>query len=193
MQPEQNQNYWQPSGEPQADPVTPETHEPVEAAVESPVTTDQAESISWQASEYVHQEKGGVWFMVLWAAAFALLLFDYFVVKSWTFAVLIVVMAVSVITIARRPPRLINYVLTPYGFRIDEKQFNFHDFRAFGVVQEGAFYSVRLIPVKRFMPMVSIFFPPEHGEKIVDAFGSALPMENIQRDSIDKLAEKFRF
>lgn len=192
MQPEQNQNYWQPSTEPKVDTAPLETSSGNEPPVED-LETEQLEPISWQASEYVHQEKDGVWFLALLGVAVLLLIFDYFVVKSWTFGVLIVVMAVAVMVMAKRPPRTINYTLLDYGFHIDNKQFNFHDFRAFGVVQEGAFYSIRLIPVKRFMPMVSIFFPPEHGETIVDAFGDALPMEDIKLDTVDRLAEKIRF
>ena len=134
-----------------------------------------------------------MWFLALLAVATVLLLIDIFLIQSWTFGILIVVMAITVMVIAKRPPRTINYTLTPQGIQIDDKPFNFHDFRAFGVVQENAFYSIRLIPNKRFMPMVSVFFPPENGEEIVDAFGHALPMENIERDAIDKLVEKIRF
>lgn len=196
MQPEQNQNYWQPSSETPADPaasVTTEipTQPPVEE-LEAPAPPEVA-ALSWQASEFVHHEKDGMWFLALIGVATVLLLLDIFLIRSWTFGALIVVMTVAIMVVARRPPRTINYALSTHGLQIDEKQFNLHDFRAFGVVQENAFYSIRLIPNKRFMPMVSVFFPPEQGEEIVDVFGQALPMENIKRDPIDKLVEKIRF
>ena len=195
MQPEQNQNYWQPSAEPQSDPAAPMTNEtmqpaPVEVAA---VPNPQTAPLSWQASEFVHHEKDGMWFLALLSVTIALLLLDIFLIQSWTFGALIIVMAIAVMVIARRPPRTITYTLSSHGIQIDDKQFNFHDFRSFGVVQENAFYSIRLVPSKRFMPMVSVFFPPENGEEIVDAFGQALPMESIERDAIDKLVEKIRF
>lgn len=195
MQPEQNQNYWQPSAEPQATmpaPVTPELAQ-AQAPAQEQAPISGGEPLAWQASEFVHHEKDGMWFLALLGVATVLLLIDIFLIRSWTFGVLIVVMAITVMVIAKRPPRIINYTLSPQGIQIDERQFNFHDFRAFGVVQENAFYSIRLVPNKRFMPMVSVFFPPEHGEEIVDAFGQALPMENIKRDTIDTLVEKIRF
>ena len=149
--------------------------------------------LTWQASEFVHHEKSGVWFLALLGAATVLLLIDGFLIRSWTFGILIVVMAISLGVIARRPPRTLMYTLTSRSLQIDEKRFDLRDFHAFGVVQENAFYSIRLIPNKRFMPMVSVFFPPEYGEEIVDILGHTLPMENIKRDSIDKLVEKIRF
>jgi len=183
MQPQQDQNYWQGASEAPAD-TDVEAHEPEE---------ESFEAITWQASEFVHHEKGGSWFFVLLAVAVVLLVIDFFLIKSWTFGALIVVMAVSATVVGRRPPRTIDYSLTPHGIRIGEKQFSFHDFRAFGVVQENAFYSIRLIPNKRFMPMVTVYFPSDQGEQIVDMLGSVLPMESIERDVMDKLVEKIRF
>lgn len=195
MQPEQNQNYWQPSAEPQTDKSAPMTNEiaPQTAAPAVQASAPQEAPLSWQASEFVHHEKDGMWFLALLVVTVILLLIDIFLVQSWTFGALIIVMAIAVMVIAKRPPRIITYTLTAQGIQIDDKQFHFQDFRAFGVVQENAFYSIRLVPNKRFMPMVSVFFPPEDGEEIVDAFGHALPMENIERDTIDKLVEKIRF
>ncbi len=200
MQPEQNQNYWQPTNEPQTDQSAPVVSDALEASLpegtQAPPTQNEASldaPLSWQASEFVHHEKDGMWFLSLVGAATVLLVIDFFLVKSWTFGALIIVMTIAVISIAKRPPRTINYALTSHGLQIDEKHFSFQDFRAFGVVQENAFYSIRLVPSKRFMPMVSVFFPPEYAEELVDMFGHVLPMENIKRDPLDKLVEKIRF
>lgn len=184
MQPQQEQNYWQTEqslGQVAVDQPAP----PPESIHEQPLT--------WQASEFVHNEKSGSWFLALCGVALLLLIIDIFLIKSWTFGALIVVMAIAAVVVGRRPPRIITYSLSLQGIRIGEKLFSFHDFRAFGVIQEQAFYSIRLVPNKRFMPMVSVFFPPELGEEIVDVFGSMLPMEPLELDPLDKLAEKLRF
>lgn len=180
MESEQGQNFWNGAEQPQAAPVATEP-------------APQDNFLTWQASEYVHQEKSGTWFLALVGVAVVLLIFDIFLAKSWTFGALIVVMTVAVAVVARRPPRTVTYTLSPQGLKIDDKLFSFHDFRAFGIIQEGAFYSVRLVPSKRFMPMVSVFFPSEMGESIVDLFGASLPMEHLELDPIDKLVEKLHF
>ena len=189
MQPQQDQNYWQPAV--QDDPIA--YREPDTSEVAESLPSTDTSPITWQASEFVHHDKGAEWFLGLFGVAILLLMIDVLVIHSWTFGALIVVMAVSATIVARRPPRLLNYSLSLQGVKIDEKAFSFHDFRAFGVVPEGAFYSIRLVPAKRFMPMVSIYFPPEQGESIVDLLGSVLPMEQIELDPIDKFVEKIRF
>ena len=163
-------------------------YESADAGVSAP-----PEAMSWQASEYVHHDKAGLWFLGLIGIATVLLLVDFFLIRSLTFGVLIVVMTVVVMVIARRSPGIVSYSLTAQGLQVDEKHFSFHDFRAFGVLQEGAMYSIRLIPQKRFMPAVNVFFPPEYGEQIVDVFGSVLPMEQLEPDLIDRIAERIRF
>ncbi|MEO5498918.1 MAG: hypothetical protein ABIR46_00270 [Candidatus Saccharimonadales bacterium] len=190
MQPQEQNNYWQPSD---LDGSQAQLSNESEVFDTSEEAQGEVEPITWQASEFVHHEKSGIWFLALLGVATVLLLVDIFLIRSWTFGALIVVMAVSAVVVARRPPRTLTYTLTPQGIRIDDKSFTFHDFKAFGVVQEGAFYSLRLVPNKRFMPMVSVFFPTELGEQIVDSIGLALPMEHIELDVIDKLVEKIRF
>ena len=190
MQPQQEQNYWQ-QETPQSSESVPVSEPPVPE--ERDDNNNDLSVISWQASEFIHHEKDGMWFLALLAVAAVLLVIDIFMIKSWTFGVLIVVMALAAVIVGKRPPRTLNYSLSSHGLQVDDKAFSFHDFRAFGIIQEGALYSVRLIPNKRFMPMVSLYFPAEQGEQIVDLLGSVLPMEHIERDPIDKIVEKIRF
>jgi hypothetical protein len=48
------------------------------------------------------------------------------------------------------------------------------------------------LPKKRFSPSVSIYFPEESGEQIVDILGSILPMEKIKLDFIDRIVRKLK-
>ena len=161
-------------------------------AVESTAVPVQepADSVQWQASEYIDRQKTKVWFIGLALATVALLALAIFVFKDITFVILVVVMAVSVFVVARRPARQIDYLLSYQGLTVGKKVFNLHDFRSFGVVKEGAIYSVSMIPNKRFMPSVNVYFPQEYGERIVDILGSVLPMEEVGSDFVDKLTDK---
>lgn len=183
MQPEQSDNFYQPAADP-AQPVVTEAPAP---------RVEPEEAITWQASEFVHYEKSAVWFLALLGFTGVLLVLDWFLIKSWTFGVLVVVMAVAIIVIGRRPPHMVNYSLSDHGITIDQKYFNLHDFKFFGIVQEGAMHSVRLVSHKRFMPMVSVFLPPDQAEMIVDVLGSALPMQQLELSVIDRFAERIRF
>lgn len=189
MQPEQGQTYWQPDQNDEAPlGAEPSSQSPVE---QPPTVSDQP--ISWQASEYVQHDKEMLWYVALIIITAALVLISVFLIKSWTFAALLVVMAISVAVLASRPPRIMQYTLSAQGLQVNEKTFSYHDFRAFGILQDGPLHSIVLIPNKRFMPAVNVYFPAEQGEQIVDLFGAILPMEHLELDIIDKLTRKLRF
>lgn len=151
------------------------------------------EGLAWQASEYVEHEKSMKWFVVLMLVALLLAALAVFLLKNYTFAILIVVMAIAVAVWAKRPAAEMNYQLNAAGVSVNGKLFAIHDFRAFGVLQDGGIYAVTLLPIKRFSPGVTIYFPHELGEQIVDTLGAVLPMEDMQPDWIDKLTRKLNF
>lgn len=176
---QEGQNYWQ--------------AEQVEAPVEQVVAPQPSQPVTWQASEYIHHEKDFFWFAGLVLVAAALIAVSLFLVQSWTFTALVVVMVISVVVFALRPPRTLSYTLSGQSLDVNEKQYHLSEFRAFGVVQDGPLFSIVLLPVKRFMPSLTVYFPHEHGEEIVDHLGDYIPMEEINLDIIDRAVRKLRF
>lgn len=150
------------------------------------------ETIHWEASEYIHHDKSPLWlvgFIVVVVLALGVTIW----LQNWTFAALIVAMAAAMGMYAYRKPHQIRYSLNSTNLTIDEKAYHLNEFRAFGVVPDGGLYTIRLIPLKRFLPSVTIYFAQDDGEKIVDTLGHSLPMEQMQPDAIDKLMRKIRF
>ena len=188
MKPEDQQNYWQ-----QEEGVL--TEAPVEAAPDSPKQQlhEEDDLVSWTAQEYVHPDKSPLWFVLFVLVVLGLIAIDIFLLKSITFSILVSVMAVAVVIYVRRPPRTLTYTLSgAKGLTIGEKLHHLEEFKAFGVIQDGEHHSIMLIPTKRFAPGVSVYFPDESGEKIVDILGRRLPMENLKLDIIDVLVRKLR-
>ena len=149
--------------------------------------------ITWTAQEYVHIDKSPVWFVLFALVVLGFIAIDIFLLKSWTFSALVIVMAVAVIIYIRRPPRSLTYGLSiKQGLYVGERLYHFDDFKAFGVIRDGEHHSIMLIPTKRFAPGVSVYFPEESGETIVDIMGQRLPMENLKLDIIDILVRKLR-
>lgn len=179
MQTTGEQNYWQ-----------------GEAAIETPVQPEQqehTETVTWEASEYVHHQKGFTWYLTCVGLGVVLALVSYFLLKSWTFALLIIVSTAALVVFAQRPPRTLAYRLTSHSLTINETEYQMSEFKSFGIIQEGPLYSVVLIPTKRFMPAVNVYFPSEYGEHIVDHLGASLPMENFEPDFIERFMRKIRF
>ncbi len=158
---------------------------PVEAA---PVTTlPEQQPIQWQAPEYIQDHRSPWWFISFWAVVVVFMVIAVVLIRSWSFAILIPAMAAALTIYSHRPPRQMSYVLSDKGLYINEKLHPMAEFKSFGVMREEAWPSVMLIPVKRFRPGLTVHFPVEAGEAIVDMLGSRIPMQDIKLDFFDKL------
>jgi hypothetical protein len=172
-------------------PVQVSAVETVETADVEDEQQDDA-PISWVAHEYIHQEKGVLWFVLFALIILGFLATSIFLMKSWSFAALLAVIAVVVVVYSRRPPRELTYSLTDEGLTVDGKLHKFGNFKSFGVVRDGQEFSVMLIPVQRFQPSVTVYFPEEVGEEIVDILGSRLPMKDLKLDMVDHVVRLLR-
>ena len=111
---------------------------------------------------------------------------------AWTFAVLVPVMAVALMVYTHRPARRINYAVSAKGLHINDQLHPMGEFKSFGVVQDHDMNALMLIPVKRFRPGLTVYFPAEVGEELVDTLGSYLPMQDLHLDAFDKIIRKLR-
>jgi len=202
MQPEDQNNYWAKDDTEEVDKIT-EVYEPIESddldmarsSEETDEITSQSENepIHWMASEYISREKNTLWFVVFGVVVVALIVADILFMRAYTFSVLVAVMAAAIIVFAMRPPREISYTVSGrQGLYIGEKLHHFSEFRSFGVVNDDGANFIMLIPVKRFALGVSVYFPEEIGEELVDIFGARLPMQEVKLDLIDVIVRKLR-
>lgn len=205
MNPDQQSNYWKPDPEEDVPPAVPNNSMVTAsgtAAAPAPVMDESTlkaapvvlsdESITWQAKEYLHLERNTTWFVSVVAAAVVLLAIAILLMKAYTFALLIVVMAVAVIVLAKRPPRTLKYVLSQKGLYVEDQLHRLEEYKSFGVIHDEGEYSVMLVPTKRFSPSLTVYFPADLGEKIVDFLGQRLPMQDLQLDVVDRLVRKLR-
>ncbi len=151
------------------------------------------EPVHWSASEYIPQEKNALWFIAFAVVVIAIIAVDIIWIKAYTFSLLVVVMAAAVIIFSLRPPRVIGYTLSgDQGLYIGETLHHFTEFKSFGLIQDNGQHSIMLIPTKRFSAGVSVYFPAEVGERIVDILGARLPMEALKMDLVDVIVRKLR-
>ncbi len=188
MQPNTGQNYWQPQGD-----DTNVAPQPQNAPQNSQQLEDdsQFEPVNWEASESIHHERDGMWFIGLIIVVTLLIGISVWL-QQWTFTALIVIMAIALIVYTRRPPRTLRYSLSGNGLHIDQQFHGFNEFRSFGILQEGELFSVMLMPTKRFGQALTIYFSEGEGEKIVDILGAYLPMEDLHSDLMDGLLKRLR-
>lgn len=148
--------------------------------------------VEWDGQEYVTYEKNTGWYVGLVIVGLLLVAGSIWL-KWWTFAALVVVSVVALFVYATRPPRVIHYTLSGDGLKESTgRTYKFEDYKAFGVLQDDKRFAIVLRPHKRFSPSVTVYFPEEQGEKIVDMFGARLPMEQVKLDFIDKIVKFLR-
>ncbi|MEO5950710.1 MAG: hypothetical protein ABIQ04_04645 [Candidatus Saccharimonadales bacterium] len=151
-----------------------------------------SQPVHWQANEYIHHDKSTGWFVVFGLIILGLVLFAIFVLQSITFAFLIPVMGAALFVYTKRPPRVLDYTLSAKGLYINDQLYAFNEFKGFGIIKDGGEYSIMLIPVKRFRLGVSVYFPEEAGEAIVDMLGLRLPIQELSLDIVDRVTRKLR-
>lgn len=186
MEPSTGQNLWQP----QRDDL-PQVASQANTTPATPQSTAAFEPVNWEASESIHHERDGMWF-VSFAAIFVVLIGISIWLQQWTFTVLLVIMALALVVYVQRPPRVVRYNLSTNGLHVGEQFHAFDEFRSFGVLQDGSLFSVMLMPTKRFGQALTIYFTENDGEKIVDILGSYLPMEDLRPDMMDTILRRLR-
>lgn len=192
MNPDEPKNYWQ-HNSPDDAPVAHDEPEATPEVPAEPKLPGDDQTVTWTAQEYVHLDKNVGWYVAFVFVVLGLIALDIFIFRSWTFSILVVVMAVAVVVYSRRPPRIISYILSGnQGLYVGERLYHFSEFKSFGLIRDAEHYSIMLIPTKRFSPGVSVYFPEEAGEKIVDILGQRLPMEELKLDIIDVVVRKLR-
>lgn len=147
--------------------------------------------ISWEAEEYVVRDKNAWWYVGLVAVGLVLCGIAI-LVQAWTFLVVIILSVFALIIYALRPPRILHYSLSNKGLSEGDRVYDYADFKAFGILREGNHFAIVLTPRKRFAPRVTVYFPENRGEQIVDMFGVRLPMEEVKLDMLDKLIKFLR-
>ena len=159
--------------------------------VTSDIPEMETELISWEAQEYVVRDKNTWWYVGL--VAIALLLSALAIwIQAWTFLAVVILSAIALIVYAMRPPRILRYSLSNKGLSEGEKLYAYDEFKAFGILHEDNHFAIVLTPRKRFSPRLTVYFPENKGEVIVDVFGERLPMEEVKLDFVDKLIKFLR-
>jgi len=144
-------------------------------------------SVQWTASEFVAHEKSPLWYLSLIGIGAVLAIFSQLVVHDFITTVAIVLVTILFVFAASHKPRTLPYHIDGTGITIGDKTYSYAQFKSFGIVQEGAFSNITLVPLKRFGQPLSIYYPPEEEDKIVEVLSAYMPVSQVKLDFIDKL------
>ncbi|HEY1835821.1 MAG TPA: hypothetical protein VGG13_03300 [Candidatus Saccharimonadales bacterium] len=177
------------------EPIPDESSLPGDAgqAQVAPESAPATDSVGWTASEFIAHEKGAGWYLALVLATAALTAIIYLLTKDKISSGVVVIAAIIFGVYAGRKPRTLAYRLDDSGLTVADKFYDYGQFRSFVVIGEGAFRSITFMPLKRFMPALTIYYAPEDEQKITDLLADQLPMESRGHDPLDRFLHRIRF
>lgn len=149
--------------------------------------------IEWQASEFVDHQKSFGWFVTLIGLTVFGSIIMFLITRSILSTVMLILAVFTFGLIAKQKPRTLRYALLNKTIQIGQKEYIYDDFASFSLSQDGGLPSISLQPLKRFLPILTIYFDPQDGEKIFDIFASRLPNVQTAQDSVERFMKKIRF
>jgi hypothetical protein len=169
-----------------------ESSPPVHPQPKVQQTPAEAE-ITWTASEFIARHKSTQWYILLTLGTVLLTGGIYLLSKDFITVGAIVIALILFGVAAGRKPRVLTYHLNIGGLGIAQKFYPYAAFKSFSLIEEGAFSSITLLPLKRFMPPISIYYDPEDEDHIVSILSQHLPLENRPADPVEGLMKRIRF
>ena len=161
-------------------------------SAEVPLPDQTVEQVSWSASEYIAHSKGLSWFVILGLGLFVFIAVVFAVTHDIFASLMIGVAGATFGVFAARPPRVLEYSVDNHGINIGQKFYSYGDFKSFALVDEGP-PAIMLLPLKRFLPPITVFYEANQEDKILDVLADFLPHEEKQPDVVDRLMSRIRF
>lgn len=176
--------------------VSKDKHQPAnEAKTGSGVVVSadavQDDLVSWEASEYIHYEKGPSWYIGLLIIGLIGAWLTYVYIDTIT-AVVVALITLAVYFNSQKTPRVLRYTLSDQGLSVGEKHFDFLDFISFSIVEERGITSVSLLPIKRYLPPLSLYFAPEDQDQILNKLSQFIPFEQRSLSIADRIIERLK-
>lgn len=154
---------------------------------------DKNRVVSWTGSEFIANHKNSKWFLSFFGILALGVAIIFILTRDYISAVSVAVVGILFAFLANHKPRQLLYKIDNSGISIGSKFYPFEQFKSFSLAQDGAIGYVDLMPMKRFMPDISIYFPPKEMEQVVAILSDHLPHHEDGERQIDKLAKRFRF
>jgi hypothetical protein len=117
----------------------------------------------------------------------------YFVTKDYFAVGAIIAVGIIAAVYTSHKPKELSYELSGKTIKVGDHSYGYNMFRSFSVAHEGEHTSIVLEPVKRFFPPMTLYFPSEMEDQVINVIGNHLPMQEHQPSATERLAHRFRF
>lgn len=154
---------------------------------------DPTTEIAWTAAEFIAHDKSPAWYLALATAGVVTSALVFVVTKDKITTAIIAFALFAFGLFAARKPKNQTYALDMRGLRIGQRLYSFTSFKSFAISEEGQAASLIFMPLKRFMPPLTIRLTPEVEDRAVNFLAQVLPFDQHHRDAVDSLMKRIRF
>jgi hypothetical protein len=150
-------------------------------------------SITWEAPEHHHVEKGNDWFFAL-----AIIVLSFVIMailfNNVLFALLLGLAGGALGVSAAKRPSIIPYAVTVRGVRIDERLYPYSTLESFHIDEEDAKGPQLLLKThQRLSPLLVLPIPVDHIDDIDHILKEKLEEEELVEPLLIKVLELFGF
>jgi len=150
--------------------------------------------IKWTATEFIEHQKSAGWYVAVVFCGLVLAILAYIIGgRDKISAGVVMALIIGFCLFAARRPGTQEYNISKRGIQVGTKAYSLHDFKTFSVSEEGTAVSIIFMPLKRFMPPLTIHVAPEVEDQVVDFLSLVLPFERIKTSVTDGFLRRIRF
>tara|TARA_B100001989_G_scaffold250823_1_gene228701 strand:- start:118 stop:588 length:471 start_codon:yes stop_codon:yes gene_type:complete len=150
-------------------------------------------SITWEAPEHHHVEKGNDWFFALVVIVLAFVIVAILFDNS-LFALLIGLAGGALFVSAAKRPAIIPYAVTLRGVRVDDRVYPYSTLESYRIEEEDPRGPQLLLKSERkLMPLMVMPIPADHVDDIDDLLKENLLEEDLEEPLFIKILELFGF
>jgi hypothetical protein len=149
--------------------------------------------INWSASEFIAHDKNISWYIILSLITLFFAAIVYLLTHDKISTAVIVFAGGITGFYAARKPRLLNYKIDTTGLTIQSKVFSYDSFKSFAIAEDSAIPNVILIPLKRFMPTLSVYLDPSSEEAVLKVLSKRIPQDVHHQALIERFMQRVRF
>jgi len=160
---------------------------------ESSATDEATQSITWTSAEFHIHEKTIAWYLTLAVVTIAVAAVLFLLMGGIVTPGVIIICGIILGFYGSHRPEQLEYAMNNKGIRVGTKQYRYDDFQLFVVTPNSPAHEVTLIPVKRFMPPLSVRYVPDLEEKVLNMLSDHLPLEERRTDLVDSIMQRIRF
>lgn len=150
-------------------------------------------SVTWEAPEHHHVEKGNDWFFAL-AIIIVSLVIVAILFDNVLFSLLIGLAGGALAVSAAKRPSIIPFAVTVRGVKIDDHIYPFSTLESYRIDEDDPRGPQLLIKAKhKLMPLMVMPIPADHIDEIDSILKEKLVEENLEEPLFVKVLELFGF